>query len=90
MEYSHLFVCLMGMGTVFVGLISLIVLVTVMGKIVQKFDKPAAPAAPVSLPVTEAKPEITGELVAAISAAIAENEGTDISAIRIHTIKKIS
>lgn len=87
MEYSHLFVCLMGMGTVFVGLICLIVLVTIMGKIVQKFDKPTAPA---TVPVTEAKPEITGELVAAISAAIAENEGTDISAIRIHTIKKIS
>lgn len=90
MEYSHLFVCLMGMGTVFVGLICLIVLVTIMGKVVQKFDKPAAPAAPAAVPVTEAKPEITGELIAAISAAIAENEGTDISAIRIHTIQKIS
>lgn len=90
MEYSHLFVCLMGMGTVFVGLICLIVIVTIMGKIVQKFDKPTAPAAPATVPVAEIKPEITGELVAAVSAAIAENEGTDISAIRIHSMKKIS
>ena len=90
MEYSHLFVCLMGMGTVFVGLICLIVLVTIMGKVVQKFDKPAAPAAPAAPVQTAPQPEITGELVAAISAAIAENEGTDISAIRIHNIKKIS
>ena len=33
-EYSSLFVCLMGMGTVFFGLICLIVLTTIMGKIV--------------------------------------------------------
>ena len=32
-EYSNLFVCLMGMGTVFFGLICLIVLTTLMGKI---------------------------------------------------------
>ncbi len=34
MEYPSLFVCLMGMGTVFFGLICLIVLTMVMGKIV--------------------------------------------------------
>ncbi len=33
-EYGSLFVCLMGMGTVFFGLICLIVLTTIMGKIV--------------------------------------------------------
>ena len=90
-DYSHLFVCLMGMGTVFVGLICLIVLVTIMGKIVQRFDKPAvAAAASLPVPASDTKPEITGELVAAISAAIAENEGTDVSAIRILSIKKVS
>ena len=34
MEYSSAFVCLMGMGTVFFGLICLIVLTMLMGKIV--------------------------------------------------------
>ena len=33
MEPSNLFVCLMGLGTVFFGLICLIVLTTIMGKI---------------------------------------------------------
>ena len=31
MDYSHLFVCLMGMGTVFFGLICLIALTALMG-----------------------------------------------------------
>ena len=30
MEYSDLFVCLMGLGTVFVGLVCIILLVTLM------------------------------------------------------------
>ena len=34
MEPSSLFVCLMGMGTVFFGLICLIVLTMIMGKLV--------------------------------------------------------
>ena len=46
-EYSSLFVCLMGMGTVFFGLICLIVLTTVMGKTVGGRTAPAAAPAPV-------------------------------------------
>ena len=34
MEHSSLFVCLMGMGTVFFGLICLILLTMILGKIV--------------------------------------------------------
>lgn len=86
-DYSSLFVGLMGMGTVFVGLICLIIIVSLVSAIVRKLEKPQ-PAQPTVVPVK--KQEITGELIAAISAAIAENEGTDISAIRINTIKKIS
>ena len=41
-EYSNLFVCLMGMGTVFFGLICLIALTTIMGKIVGGRAVPAA------------------------------------------------
>ena len=33
MDYSIIFVCLMGMGTVFFGLICLIVLTTLLGRI---------------------------------------------------------
>lgn len=90
MEYSSLFVCLMGMGTVFFGLICLIVLTMIMGSIVGK--KAAAPApVPVGAPpAPAAAPEPNRqELVAAVSAAIAEELGTDITGIRILSMKKL-
>ena len=47
-EVSNLFVCLMGMGTTFVGLICIIFLTMLMGKVMQKLEKPEPPkAAPV-------------------------------------------
>lgn len=62
-EYSNLFVVLMGLGTVFVGLICIIVLCSISGAVIQavegkKKSKPqndvkapaAAPAAPVAAP----------------------------------------
>ncbi len=88
MEYSSLFVCLMGMGTVFFGLICLIVLTAVMGKIVGSHGAPAAVPAPVS--AVSATPEPNRqELAAAVSAAIAEELGADITGIRIVSMKKL-
>lgn len=88
MEYSNLFVCLMGMGTVFFGLICLIVLTMVMGKIVGGHAAPAA--APAAIPAVPAAAEPNRqELVAAVSAAIAEELGTDITGIRIVSMKKL-
>lgn len=89
MDYSNLFVCLMGLCTVFIGLICIIALVTVMSAVVRKTEKKPVPA---SSPVSAAQPassEITPELVAAVSAAIAEDLGSDVSAIRIVSMKKI-
>ncbi len=87
-EYGSLFVCLMGMGTVFFGLICLIVLTTVMGKIVGGHAAPAA--APAAIPAAPAAAEPNRqELVAAVSAAIAEELGTDITGIRIVSMKKL-
>ena len=89
MQISNLFVCLMGMGVTFFGLTCLILLIGVMGKICRKVSKPVekaaaqAPAAP-----ADGIPN-RGELIAAVSAAIAEELGTDVSAIRIHSFKKI-
>ena len=87
MEYSNLFVCLMGLGTVFVGLVCIILLVTLMSLVCRSTgEKPATtPAAPVSAPKAGTSPE----LIAAVSAAIAEEMGTDISAIRIISMKQI-
>ena len=88
MEYSNLFVCLMGMGTVFFGLICLIVLTTVMGKIVGGHAAPAAASAVIPTAPAAAEPN-RQELVAAVSAAIAEELGTDITGIRIVSMKKL-
>lgn len=75
MEYSSIFVCLMGMGTVFFGLICLIVLTYLMSAVVGR-GKTAAPAPVPAAPQTAG--EVTPELVAAVSAALAEELGTDI------------
>lgn len=88
MDYSSVFVCLMGMGTVFFGLICLIVLTTIMGRLCGR-GKKAAPAA-AAVPAPAAAPQVNQqELVAAVSAAIAEELGTDITGIRILSMKKL-
>ena len=91
MEYSNLFVCLMGMGTVFVGLICIVLIVSVMSAIVRKLKGNAAAPAPVA--AAPVQPQVNSgkkpELIAAIAAAIAEDMGTDVSAIRIVSIKKV-
>lgn len=87
MEPSSLFVCLMGMGTVFFGLICLIVLTMIMGKVVGGHTAPAAAPVPSAAPAA-AEPN-RQEVVAAVSAAIAEELGTDVTGIRIVSMKKL-
>ena len=90
MDYSPVFVILMGLGTVFFGLICLIVLTLCMGRILYRTAAPAPPPAP---PVVLPKSPITEpnlpEMVAAISAAIAEELDTDITGIRILSMRKL-
>ena len=85
MEYSSIFVCLMGMGTVFFGLICLIALTYLMSAVVGR-GKKAAPAPVPAAPQTAG--EVTPELVAAVSAALAEELGTDITGIRIVSVAR--
>lgn len=88
-EYGSVFVCLMGMGTVFFGLICLIVLTMIMGKIVGGRAAPAV-AAPAPAAAAPAAPEGNRqEIAAAVAAAIAEELGTDITGIRILSMKKL-
>ena len=91
---SILTVVLMGIGIVFVGLIVIIFMCKVLGWIVGSTTKAEETKAPVEAKVNNA-PAVTttienrGEVVAAISAAVAENLGKDVSAIRILSIKKV-
>ena len=87
MDYSIIFVCLMGMGPVFFGLICLIVLTTLLGRVCgQKQQSAPAAVSPAPAAVSAGDQQ---ELIAAVSAAIAEELGTDITGIRILSIKKV-
>ena len=88
-QYGNLFVCLMGMGIVFFGLICLIVLTMIMGKVVGGHTAPASPA---PAPAVAAPAAVEGnrqEIAAAVSAAIAEELGTSITGIRIVSMRKL-
>ena len=89
-----------GFLIVFIGLICLIAVVYAMGAICNKLvreedeaQKKIAAAAPVAAP---AAPVASGnipnreELVAVLSAAVAEELGTDVSAIRVVSLKQIN
>lgn len=89
MEISNLFVCLMGMGVTFIGLTCLILLTVVLGKFAKSGAEEAKPAPAPAAPAPEAIPN-RQELIAAVSAVIAEELGTDVSAIRILSFKKVS
>lgn len=82
--YSTAFVCIMGIGTVFLGLIALILLT----KLMSFLCKVPAPA-PLPAAAPRGPGKVSPELVAAISAALAEELGTDITGIRILSIKEL-
>ncbi|MFR7601384.1 MAG: OadG family transporter subunit [Oscillospiraceae bacterium] len=92
--YSPLFVTLMGIGTVFFGLICIIVLTTIMGSVLKSKSKPSAPApaaapkaaAPAAPAVNTAKEQ---EILAAVIAAVTEDLGPSASRMQITGINKI-
>jgi len=86
MDYSSVFVCLMGMGTVFFGLVCLIVLTSIMGHACGKKQTTVAPVVTTSAPVPEGDRQA---IAAAVAAAIAEELGTDITGIRILSMKRV-
>lgn len=85
MQVSPLFVCLMGMGVTFIGLTCLIFLTLLLGKLAKGGAAPAAAPAPATSAIPNRQ-----ELIAAVSVALAEELGTDVSGIRILSFKKIS
>ncbi len=91
MEYSPLFVTLMGIGTVFFGLICIIFLTMAMGA-VMKGQKKAAPAVAAAAAAAAPAPKPQGmqpEIVAAITAALSEEIGIPSNSMNIVNIKKI-
>lgn len=82
---------LLGLGIVFIGLIALVVIVKIMGSIMERVgSKQTAPAAPAEPAVSKAEPEPDhGEMIAAVSAALATVMGKQVSGIRILSLKKV-
>ncbi len=93
MELSNAVVIGLGIGTVFVGLICLVLICYITSVVVRIFQKTegAAPAPEkVSAPASNVSAIANkGEFAAAIATAIAEDLGTDVSGIRIKSIKKL-
>lgn len=86
-EVNNLFVVGLGVGTVFVGLVCIVLLCKIIGFFCNAGTKKTdEPVVQISEPVVI---ENRQEIIAAISAVAAEELGTDISAIRILSFKKI-
>lgn len=80
----------LGMGTVFAGLICLVVLISVMNLIFSRIKPKEQKAPETKSQVATADEKMDDETVAAVSAAIAETLGRDVSGIRITSIKKVN
>ena len=85
-----------GFLIVFIGLICLIALVSIMGAVCERVlrgdKKPTAPVKSLPAAPKAAAPQVIenrDELVVAFSAAVAEELGTDVSAIRVVSFKQI-
>lgn len=99
LNVNDAYVIVLGVGTVFVGLICIIILCKILGVCCKLLEKnttaaPETVATPTATPAAPATPVPAvipnrGETVAAIAAAIAEDLGEDVSAIRIVSIEKI-
>ncbi len=84
-------VCLLGVGTVFVGLIGVILVCFIIGAVVSKIGGKKEEVQTPAPAQTVQNDEIQNreEFVAAISAALAEYMGEDVNSFRIVSIKKI-
>ena len=89
-EIATWFVVVMGLGIVFIGLICLIAIISLMGCIMKRVNaRHAETEAAAPAPVATAEIPNRSELVAAVSAALAEELGKDVRAIRILSIKRV-
>lgn len=91
-EVSSALVVGLGMGTVFVGLVTIIVLCYIMSAVVKLFEKgkKVEEAQKVAVPAASNAPiQNKQEIVAACCAVIAEELGTDVKNIRVKSFKRV-
>lgn len=91
---SNAFICLLGIGTVFAGLICLIILVYITSAICKalggkKSEAPVnAQTAAAGIPTGGAPIANKQEIVAGVCAVIAEELGTDVKNIKVVSFKR--
>ena len=88
---SIAFVCVMGIVTVFIGLICLIFITNITSAVCRKIAKPdesqgvpVSPALAIAAPIPNKQ-----EIIAAACAVIAEELGTDVSNIKVTSFRKL-
>lgn len=82
-------VVVMGVGVVFVGLVLIILICKIMGLFFAKAAKTESKPSAVVPAATSAPIENRQEIIAAVTAACAEEMGKDISALRVISFKKL-
>lgn len=88
-DIPNYMVVLLGVGIVFFGLICIVFLIKIVGLFFKKANNTVESVAPIVTQTINEPIANRQEIIAAVSAVIAEELGTDISAIRIHSFKKI-
>ncbi len=94
-ELSNTFVCIMGMGTVFIGLILIVLICKLLSLVTSGFAKTAPATQPPvkAAPATAALPMPAGAekaaILAAVCACIAEEIGTDADNIKVTAFKRV-
>ena len=91
-KLSNTFVVVLGIGTVFIGLICIVLLCKIIGLLcgsAKKADNAPAVSVANAAPAVNQPIQNRQEIIAAVSAALAEELGTDVSAIRILSFKKL-
>ncbi len=89
---SNTFIVIMGISTVFIGLIAIIVICMIMGALCKSFvkeDKKTEPVKTQAKTTAPAEIENKQEIIAACCAAIAEELDTDVSGIKVVSFKRV-
>lgn len=82
------FAVVMGIGTVFVGLIAIVVICLITG-VLTGTAKKSKKTPPAAAPESDEDPRVRQTIIAAVSAACAEEMGTNPEKLRVVSFKKV-
>ena len=88
-EVPNWMVVVMGVGVVFLGLLLIVFICKIMSLFFVKAAKSESNPAVATAPAKSATIENRQEIIAAVTAACAEDMGKDVSALRVVSFKKL-